>query len=173
MKKALLIIAESNFQDIEFGHTRQELEKAGIEVTVAAKTKGIKIGVLRTSAIAQIAMKDVRADNYDAVIFIGGGGAEQYLNDKDAFKIIQDSVKKGKLTAAICIAPLILANAGILEGKKATVWDAGDGKTAAKLEMKGAKFINEDVVTDNNIITASGPGAARDFGRTIAKVLLK
>jgi len=171
MKKALLIIAENNFQDIEFAHTKQELENAGIEVSVASKSKGTKIGVLRTAAIARFSFKDVRVDDYDAIVFIGGGGAEQYLNDKDAFKIAQDSVKKGKLTAAICIAPLILANAGILEGRKAVVWDAGDGRTAAKLEMRGAKFINEDVVTDGRIITANGPGAARYFGKTIAQAL--
>jgi protease I len=173
MKKAVLIIAEHDFQDIEFSHTKDELEKAGIQVVVASKSKGRKIGVLRTLAEATVSLKELRVDNYDAVVFIGGGGAEQYMNDKEAFKIIQDSVKKGKLIAAICIAPLILANAGILQNRKATVWDAGDGRTAAKLEMKGAKFINEDVVTDNNLITACGPGAARDFGRTIAKALLK
>jgi protease I len=173
MKKAVLIIAEHDFQDIEFAHTKDELEKSGIQITVASKSKGRKIGVLRTLAEATVSFKELRIDNYDAVIFIGGGGAEQYLNDKEIFKIIQDSMKKGKIVAAICIAPLILANSGILQGKNATVWDSGDGKTAAKLQMKGVKFINEDVVTDDNIITANGPGAARDFGKTIAKALLK
>ena len=166
--RALIIIAEKNFQDIEFSHTKEELEKQDIEIKVASKTKGMKKGALGGSADAELSFNDVKVNDYDAIVFIGGGGAQQYLNDKDAHKIAQESFKKNKITAAICIAPLILANSGILKGKKATVWDGGDGKTIAKLESKGAKFINEDVVIDDNIITACGPGAARDFGEAIA-----
>jgi len=169
--RVLLIIAEKNFQDIEFSHTKEELEKQGFAVKVASKSKGIKKGALGGSAEAEISLKDVNADDYGAVAFIGGGGSQQYFQDKEALNIAQESYKKGKITAAICIAPIILANAGILQGKKAAVWDSGDGSMISKLELKGARFINKDVIQDGKIITACGPHAAREFGKTIAKNL--
>jgi protease I len=171
--RVLLIIAEKYFQDIELSHTKEELEKRGFIVDVASKTRGIKKGALGGTAEAKLSLKEVNVDDYDAVAFIGGGGAQQYFQDKEALKIIQESFRKGKLTAGICMGPLILANAGILKGKKATVWDAGDGEMIAELESKGAKFINQDVVRDGRIITACGPHAARDFGKTIADNLKK
>jgi len=60
----------------------------------------------------------INIDNYDAVVFVGGGGATEYFNDSIAHKIVKESIAKGKVLAAICIAPNILANAGVLKGKK-------------------------------------------------------
>ena len=64
---------------------------------------------------------------------------------------------------------MILANAGILEGKKATVWYS----EAGRIEAKGAVYVNKSVVKDGNIITASGPQAAEEFGKTIAQTLFE
>jgi len=75
----------------------------------------------------------------------------------------------GKIVAAICIAPEILAEAGLLSGKKATAWSG----SLEKLRAKGAKVENAPVVSSGRIITGNGPGAARAFGRAIAEALGK
>jgi protease I len=99
------------------------------------------------------------------VVFVGGSGSKQYFEDPEALEIAKKAYEKGKIVAAICIAPVILANAGILKGKKATVHHGNE----QELEKKGANYINQNVVKDGKIITACGPSAAREFGNTIAK----
>ena len=171
MKNAVIVIAEKNFQDIEYSETRKELENSGIPVKVASKTKGMKKGVLGSGVDAELSLKDVKTEDFSCIVFIGGNGATQYINDKDALDLARAFFNKGKITAAICIAPLILASAGILKGKKAAVWDDGKGTQIRQLESKGAEFTPEDAVIDGNIITANGPAAAKAFGKAIAEEL--
>ncbi|MEM3519623.1 MAG: DJ-1/PfpI family protein, partial [Candidatus Hadarchaeales archaeon] len=104
----------------------------------------------------------------DAIIFVGGSGSSLYFNDPTALAIAKEAFTKKKVVGAICIAPVILANAGVLKGKNATVWD---GEFVEKIERGGAKFVNRPVVVDGNVVTANGPQAAREFGRAIAKLL--
>ena len=81
-------------------------------------------------------------------------------------------MEKQKILAAICIAPAILAKAGVLEGKNATVWSSVLDKGPIKiLEENGANYVEKDVVVDGNIITANGPQAASEFGRKIVEIL--
>ena len=72
-----------------------------------------------------------------------------------------------KIIAAICIAPVTLANAGILNGKKATVFPSGKND----LIRNGAKYTGDSVTVDGNIITANGPMAAEAFGKKIVEML--
>lgn len=172
--KALLIIAFENYQDLEYGKTREELEKAGIEVEVASERLGEAKGKLGGRVPVDLVLKDVDVKNYDAVVFIGGSGAVLYQNNSEAHRIIQDAKRENKFLAAICIAPTILAYAGALEGKKATVWSTPFEKRPIKiLEENGAEYVSENVVTDGKIITANGPEAAEEFGKKIAESLLK
>jgi len=71
--------------------------------------------------------------------------------------------------AAICLAPAILAKAGILKGKKATVWEGARNKVVAG----GAAYREGPVVIDGKIITANGPSAAAQFGKSIKQLLEK
>jgi len=77
--------------------------------------------------------------------------------------------KLGKVIGAICIAPVTLANAGLLKGRKATVW----ASEKARIETKGAIYTGADVQVDDNIVTANGPNAAKAFGEALLKLLAK
>jgi protease I len=112
-------------------------------------------------------LKDVKADEYDVVVFVGGSGAKEYWNDLTAHSLAKSAAEKGKLVCAICIAPVTLANAGLLEGKKATVWKGN----ATALKQKGATYTGADVETDGKFITADGPESAAKFGRAIVRAL--
>lgn len=95
----------------------------------------------------------------------GGGGATEYFNDSIAHRIVKESIAKGKVLAAICIAPNILANAGALEGKKATCF------YPKNIIDKGAIYTRESVEQDGKIITGKKPQAAQDFAKAIIAAL--
>ncbi len=166
MAKALFIVAQEGYQDHEYGAPKEILEKAGIEVITASKKAGICKGRFGSIIQAALSLAEVKVKNYDLVVFIGGPGAVKYQQDGEAHKIAQETVRLGKILAAICIAPIILAYAGVLKGKKATVWNE-DGQQGKVLEKNGAIFTNEKVTVDGRLITANGPAAAEEFGKRI------
>jgi len=165
--KALLIIAPQNFRDEELFHTQEELEKAGVETVIASRSAGTVQGMLGRSAEATLGLRDVDVGDYDAIVFIGGSGSSAYFNNPAALGIAERAAESGKVLAALCIAPSILGNAGLLKGKKVTAYPSERGN----LEQKGAEFTGEGVTVDGKIITADGPSSARKFGQAIAKAL--
>lgn len=166
-KNVLLIIAPSNFRDEELFDTKAELEKAGAATTIASRQTGTITGMLGGTAKATLALSSVKVADYDAIVFIGGSGASAYFNDSTAQRIAKDAVQQGKVLAAICIAPSILANAGLLQGKNATAFSS----EADNLRNKGANYTGSAVTVDGKIITANGPSAAKQFGNKIAAAL--
>ena len=166
-KKALMLIAKSEFQDEEFAKPKEVLEKNGVKVTVASTVLTEVTGMNGAKAKPDILLSDVQVSDYDAIIFIGGSGAVQYLNDPVAMKLAQDAVDADKIVGAICIAPVILANAGVLKGKKATVFFS----EVDKLKAKEVNYTAKGVEIDGKIITADGPGSAQEFGEAIYKAL--
>ena len=165
-KKAVMIIAFEGFRDEEYREPKAVLEKAGIEVTTASSKLGTATGKLGMKAKVDIILDQVKISNYDAILFIGGPGCYSYYNDSTAHKIAQEAVKEGKLLGAICAAPGILANAGVLKGKKATMFT--DDGTLAK---GGATYTGKGVEVDGKIITATGPSTARAWGEKIKEAL--
>jgi protease I len=166
-KKIVMIIAHNGFRDEEYKEPRAIFDKNGIKVTVASSSLELAKGMLGAKVKPDINYKDIKVDDYDAVVFVGGVGAQEYWNDSKAQQIAKDSVTKNKLLAAICIAPVTLANAGVLEGKKSTVFSSEKGF----LKAKGANYTGKNVEVDGKIITADGPTSAKDFGDAIIKAL--
>ena len=169
-KKVLLIIAQEDYQDHECGAPKKILEDAEIEVVIASKQIGVCHGAFGAITEATVAIAKVNVSDYDAIIFIGGAGAVGYQHDVQAHLTAQEAINREKILGAICIAPTILAYAGVLEGKKATVWNE-DGKQAEILTKNGAEFVDELVVVDGKIVTANGPPAAEAFGKKILEML--
>ena len=167
MKGALLIIAAQGYQDHEYAGTRAGLEAAGHRITVASTAVGMCTGRFGGKEEATVALPDVDVSPFEKVAFIGGPGAAALADDDDAQRVACDTVAAGKVLGAICIAPTILARAGVLRGKRATVWDSG-GEQVAILERGGAKYTGEDVTVDGKIVTGDGPAAAVKFGETLA-----
>ncbi len=163
----LIVIAKKGFQDKELAGVRSALLAANATITLASTETGACIGKFSSTEQAEVALRNVEVENYDRVVFIGGPGAEALSNDSDAQRIAVQTVKAGKVLGAICITPLILAKAGLLAGKKATVWDE-NGAQKSILEANGAKYTGQSVTVDGKIITGNGPEAAEEFGRVFA-----
>ena len=169
MKTVVMIIAEKIFRDEEYQVPKEILTKAGIKVITASTTTGEAVGKLGLKVKPDILVSQVVIDGLDALIFIGGGGASQYFNDPLAHSLAKQAAEKGKIYGAICIAPIILANAGLLKGKRATVFPSPDGIEALK---KGrANYTAGDVEVDGKLITGCGPEAAKKFGEALIKML--
>ncbi|MEE9525125.1 MAG: DJ-1/PfpI family protein [Candidatus Woesearchaeota archaeon] len=171
MKKALIVVSQTEFQPVEYGDTREEIEKAGIEVSVASFDKTEAIGKDGSKINVDVSIKEANVEDYDAVVLIGGHGARlQFLGNQDVIGLVQSADNAHKVVAAICIAPRVLAEARLLRDRRATVHN-GDNESAEFLAAEGATYTEEDVVVDTRIITANGPAAAKKFGQAIAKVL--
>ncbi|MCM8791974.1 MAG: DJ-1/PfpI family protein [Candidatus Omnitrophica bacterium] len=169
MKKILMIIAANGFRDEELLKPKEIFEKNGFSVIVASTSLQVATGMLGAKIKPDILISDVNIDDYEAIVFVGGVGASCYWQDSLAHRIAQDAYNKGKIVSAICIAPVTLANAGLLSGKKATVWES----EAGQLKKKGALYTGKSVEKDGRIITASGPFAAEEFGNVILEELSK
>ncbi len=157
-----MIIAPQDFKDEEYYTPKKIFEVNKIEV-ISCSLVSNATSVTGKSQKIDILLSKVYAEDYDAVVFVGGPGASIYFNDKKSHEI----AKNAKVLCAICIAPSTLANAGVLKGKKATCWPS----ESKNLERNGGIYTGEDVVVDGNIITANGPAAARQFGEAIVKKL--
>jgi protease I len=164
--KALLIIPPERFRDEEYSHTKEMLEKAMIG-TVTASTTREAHGSLGAKVKPGLALNAVDISAYEAVVFIGGSGSAVFFNDPLALRIAKMAYDSGKVVAAICIAPNILANAGVLNGKRATAWV----DEQPNLVAKGATWTGEAVTVDGKVITANGPKSAKDFGKAIARAI--
>ena len=167
-----MIIAYRNFQDREYSVTKEALENGGMEVKIASNQKGTAAGVFGLKAVVDLPVTEVSPADFNAVVFIGGGGASDYLDNEISYNLIKETVRQNKILAAICISPVILAKAGVLKNKKATVWwNPLDKEPIKILEENGAEFIDKNVVSDGKIITANGPAAAKEFGEKIIEMI--
>lgn len=169
MRQALLIIAKRGFQDTELNGARDGLTAAGFDVILASTEAGPCVGKFGAKETAAVAIKNVNVKDYDRIGFIGGPGAAHLWQNADAKMIAQNAVIAKKPLGAICIAPKILAAAGVLSGKKATVWNE-DGNQAEFLALNNAQYTGEQITVDGLIITGNGPEAAVKFGQAFANL---
>jgi len=171
-KKVLMIIAPKDFRDEEFREPKAVLEEKGVKVTVASTATGAAKGMFGMQVIPDTTVDKVNPAEFDAVVVVGGSGSQTYLwNNLQVHKIVQGLHQQGGLVAAICISPVVLAKAGLLEGKKVTVFRTAT--TLNELKKVGALISDAPVMVDGKIITGKGPEAAREFGQKIAESVLK
>lgn len=167
-----MVIAFRDFRDEEYFIPKQTIEQAGARITTFSTSLGKAIGKMGGEAEISGLIEDINVEGYDAVLFIGGSGAAKLIDNKDCKRVVVETVEKNKILGAICIAPAILAKAGVLNGKKATVWSSSLDKSAVKiLKNFGTNYQAVPVVVDDKIITASGPFAAKEFAEKIIKAM--
>ncbi|MBM3248634.1 MAG: DJ-1/PfpI family protein [Candidatus Omnitrophica bacterium] len=166
-KKAVMIIASNGFRDEEFKVPHLVLEDNGVKVTIASSSLSTARGILGSRVNPDLLIGDIKVKDYDVIIFVGGAGSQEYWDEPIAHNIVKEAVKQNKVLAAICIAPIILANAGELKGKKATVWSS----EIKRLKTQGAVYVAESVAVDGKIITANGPTSASLFADKILEAL--
>ncbi|MGC8899757.1 MAG: DJ-1/PfpI family protein [Candidatus Micrarchaeia archaeon] len=174
-KRIAMVIAPENFRDEEFQVPYDYFTERGASVDVFSTRKGKVKGLLGTSFEVNKTLNDLNVSKYDAIVFVGGPGTPTVRKEERALEIARKAAEQDKILAAICWAPTILAKAGVLEGKKASVWVGMDNeygmRTDEVLKKYGAIFTGKGCTVDGNIVTASGPAEAENFAREITKLL--
>ena len=167
MSNVLMVIAPDQFRDEEYSRPKEVLEGLGARVVTASVAPGPCRGKLGMLARATVALNEVVPEEYDAIVFIGGAGASVFFDDLDAHRLAKTMHAARKVVAAICIAPSILARAGLLSHRNATAF----ASQRDDLVAHGAVWTGAEVQVDGSIITANGPATAQDFGLAIADLL--
>lgn len=167
MTHILMVIAPAVFRDEEYAAPKQVLEARGARVTTASRQAGVCRGKLGMTAEATLAVTDADVTDYDAVVFVGGGGAEVFFDDPAAHALARAAADAELVLGAICIAPSVLARAGLLDGVHATAFPTQRDDLVAH----GALWSDGPVEIDGRVVTANGPDAAPDFGLAIADLL--
>jgi protease I len=171
-KKVAMIIAFRDFRDEEYFVPKEILETAGIEIKTASNKTGQAIGSDGGEVTVDLLVPEINPADFDAVVFIGGPGCLESLDNQESYRVAKETISKNRILASICISPVILAKAGVLKRKKATVWSSPLDRGPVRI-LKENEAIYEDkpVVVDGKIITANGPAAAKEFAEKIVEAL--
>lgn len=170
IKRFVIVVAPRLFNDDEFKTTYQLLTRVGHKTKVASRDTVLAVGVSGTLIKPQMTINDIDTLDFDGIILIGGTGSAIYWDDKIVHQLVQYYARtQGTIVAAICLAPITLVRAGILNGVKATVFE--DKTTVNEMKNKNAIYEKTDVVVSKNIITASGPQASEKFARRIIQLV--
>jgi protein deglycase len=164
MDKHAIIILADGFEELEAVAPIDLLRRAGIKVTILGLSS-LSIRGSHDIVVKAAGTFDDFNQPFDALILPGGPGHKHLLESKKVLAAIRSAYDRGLLCSAICAAPVVLAKAGILAGKKATCFPGEEGN------LGGATFIAEKTVIDGNIITSRGAGTAVDFALEIIAYL--
>ena len=165
MAKVLIPLADG-CEELEAVTIIDLLRRAGIAVTTA----GLKPGIVKASRgvqlVPDVTLDVALQDRYDMVVLPGGmPGATHLKDDPRILGLVKQMAADGRYTAAICAAPMVLAEAGVLAGKRATSYPGFlDG-------LPGVKVSAEAVVQDGTVLTSRGPGTAMDFALALIEAL--
>jgi 4-methyl-5(b-hydroxyethyl)-thiazole monophosphate biosynthesis len=160
---ALVPLAEG-FEELEAVTIIDVLRRAGVEVTVAALATSPVQGSHAIRVEADALLDAVQGDAFDAVVLPGGPAAKRLRDDERVKAVVRRLAKEGRLVAAVCAAPIALEAAGVLAGKRATVYPGNTLPSAEQLEAR--------VVVDGSIITSRGPGTALEFSLAVVAKLV-
>jgi len=153
MKKALIVLDFHNFNDEEFFNLKNFLEKRGIETKTASFKKGWAMGASGNEVKIDFSISEVNENHFDLLIVCSPSSLKSFDNE-NLYSLIKKFFQKKKLIIGLSLAPVIFAKAGILKGKKATVWSSSfDKKGIEVLKEKGAIISKEKIVCDGNVIT--------------------
>jgi protease I len=152
--KRVAVLVEQQYQELEVWYPVYRLREAGCEVVLvgpeAGKSYPSKLGY---PAVADVAAKDVSADQFHAVV-IPGGFAPDFIRRSEAMlKLVRDLATQNKPLAAICHGPWVLCSTPALRGKTATCFFA----IKDDVINAGANYVDREVVVDGNVITSRKP----------------
>ena len=159
----LIFLAANNFSEEEYLITNKVFLKRGKNVFITSDSNTVCSGDNGMKVKADTDFLNVNEKNFSAIVLIGGNGSKQYWDNETLWRIVKNFNTSGKIVAAICSAPIILARAGLLSKIPATCWNE-DKNELIKL---GVAYKDRSIVVENGVITANGPQSAEQFAETV------
>ncbi len=167
--KVVLVAPRYNFDDQQLFVTRNTLTDAGLAVDVASTRAREIVGEDASRIRADVRIDHIDPDDYDAVVFIGGYGAQGLWTHASVLQLASRSNEQGKIVGASGSAVMILANADLLQGRLAT----GDPELRERMSERGVLYVNEPVVSDSRIITSRNADSAERFAAAINEAIVE
>lgn len=179
MRRRILILLSNGFEAMEaacftevfgwasiYGETRFDQLSVGLRNPIRT-TFGFDV-------IPEALLDDTDPEDFDALIIPGGFGDAGFYEEalsEPFLEVIRSFDRRHAPIAAVCVSALSLAAAGVLEGKRATVYHQTGGIRKAELENYGAVFVDEPLVTDGHLMTSTGPGTGIELALKLLEVL--
>ena len=168
MAKVLVPLAQG-CEELEAVTVIDLLRRAQIEVVTAGLDRQTITASRGVRLVPDTDLDTALKQDYDMIVLPGGlPGANHLDQDPRLRSLLQRMAAGKKYTAAICAAPKVLANAGVLEGKRATAYPG----VLDNMHLPHTHVTHEAVVIDGHVITSRGPGTAMDFALTLIETLL-
>jgi len=164
--RVLFIIGFTIFKDEELIQPKEVFEKNGFEVNVCSYKLGPVKGLKKAELNIELTVDDIIVDDYDAIVLLGDVD-EKLFENKRLFDIVKEAYEKDLVIGASFRTPVILANAGILEEKKATVWI----EDKDIIEEQGGYYTGASMEVDGKIVTTDGPHSAKMFAQKIIELI--
>tara|TARA_R110002049_G_scaffold62592_13_gene167069 strand:- start:220 stop:780 length:561 start_codon:yes stop_codon:yes gene_type:complete len=165
----VLIPLAKGYEELEAVTLIDVLRRANFTVITASLTEQQQVlGSRGVRVVADVRLDDVMYDDFDMLLLPGGMSGATHLDDDPRIHAILKRLNQSdKAIAAICAAPLVLAHAGLLNGRTITCYP--DVLLAS--EWPEVTFSDDAIVIDGNVLTSKGPGTAMDFALTIIEYL--
>ncbi len=161
------VFLADGFEEIEAITVIDVLRRGGITVETISITKERTVmGAHGVPVIADGSLSNVHVDRADMIVLPGGMPGTKHLGESETLKgIIEEMIEADKYVSAICAAPSVLGQMGLLKGKNATCYPGFEK------ELNGANHLTDEVVQDGKITTSRGPGTAMDFAYHLVDIL--
>jgi protease I len=167
--RRIAILVADLYEDVEFWYPYYRLKEAGAEVMVLGPGFGPEVVQGKYGLPARMEMRtaDVKSEDFDAVVIPGGYAPDLLRRCQDTLSFVRSLAEEGKVLAAICHAGWVLISAGVINGKRSTSF------FSIKDDMinAGAKWTDQEVVVDGNVITSRSPADLPAFCREIIAAL--
>ncbi|HEY0249986.1 MAG TPA: type 1 glutamine amidotransferase domain-containing protein [Kofleriaceae bacterium] len=168
MARIAFVLAE-DFEDSEFRKPYDALKEAGHSIDVIGEEQGKSVTGKKGHEKVKIEIRgsEAKPKDYDALVIPGGYSPDHLRIDKDIVAFVKKMVTDGKLIAAVCHGPQLLIEVEAVAGKKLTSWPS----VRKDLENAGAKWVDQEVVVDDKLITSRKPDDLPAFSAAIARAL--
>jgi protease I len=166
-RKVAILVAEG-FEQVEMTEPRKALEQAGAETEIVSPAAGEVQGWNHFDKgdrfHVDVPLDEARADHYDALLLPGGvANPDQLRTQPKAVQFVKQFVDAGKPVGVICHGPWTLIEAGVVKGRTMTSWPS----LKTDLANAGAKWVDQEVVTDKGLVSSRKPADIPAFNRKL------
>jgi protease I len=153
--KTIGVLIDNMFEDVEYTAPVKAFSNAGHRYVHIGLKRGKKVKGKRKGTLVKIdkSFKDVKPEEFDAILIPGGCSPDNLRGEKEAVNFVKEYFNTGKPLFAICHAPQLLITAQVLEGRRVAGWKS----IIQDIKNAGAEYVDEEVVEDGNIISSRGP----------------
>ena len=179
MEKKVLILLSNGFEVMEAACFTEVFGWASIygDIHFEQLSVGLRSPIRTTfgfDVLPERLLDEINPDEFDALVIPGGFGDAGFYEEalsEPFFDVIRSFNRREAMIAAVCVSSLSLGAAGVLRGRRATVYHQTGGKRKAELESHGANFVDEPLVIDGNLLTSTGPGTAVEIALKLLEIL--